>query len=73
MNISSRPSSATGEEYIALKCAQQLGKKGRASDHAQKDEAKNTKRCKAVVEVVTHAVTVLETNAARGLSTVDSL
>jgi hypothetical protein len=72
-NISTRPLIATCEESIALKRAQDLEKKRRASDKAQKDEDKNAKRRKAVVEVVTHAITVLETIAARGLGTVDSL
>jgi hypothetical protein len=42
-----------------LKRAQDLEKKRMASDKARKEEAKNAKRRKAVVEVVTHAVTVL--------------
>jgi hypothetical protein len=72
-NISSRQSNATGEESIALKRAQDLGKKRKASDKAQKEEAKNAKMRKAMVEAVTHAINVLETIAARGLGKVDSL
>jgi hypothetical protein len=72
-NILARLGSANGEESIALKRAQDLEKKRRASNKAQKEEARNAKRRKAVVEVGTHAVTVFETIAARGLGTIDSL
>jgi hypothetical protein len=51
-----------------------VDKKHRARHKAQKEEAKNAKRRKAMVdEVVTHAITVFETIAACGLGTVDSL
>jgi hypothetical protein len=39
---------------------------------AQEEDAKNAKRRKAVVEAITHAITVLETIVARGIGTVDS-
>jgi hypothetical protein len=69
----SPPGNTTSEESIALKRAEDLEKERMASDRAQKEEAKNAKRRKAVVEVVTHAITILETIAACGLGTVDSL
>jgi hypothetical protein len=49
-----------------------MEKKRKASDTAQKDKAKNANRRKATAEVVTHAITVLKTIAARGLGTVES-
>jgi hypothetical protein len=69
-NMLSRPCSATSEESIALKRTQDMKKKRTASDKAHKEEAK---RRKALVEAVTHAITVFETIAVRGLGTVDSL
>jgi hypothetical protein len=45
-NIWSRQGSATGEESIALKRAQALEKKRKASDKALKEEAKNAKKRK---------------------------
>jgi hypothetical protein len=56
-----------------LKRAHDLEKKRKASDKAIKEEAKNANRRKAVVEAVTHAITLLETIAALGLGTVESL
>jgi hypothetical protein len=53
--------------------AQDLEKKRKASDKALKEEAKNAKRRKAVVEAATHAITLLGSIAARGLGTVESL
>jgi hypothetical protein len=43
-----------------------------ASAKAQREEEKNAKRRKAVVEVFTRTITVLETIAAFGHGTVDS-
>jgi hypothetical protein len=50
-----------------------MEKKRRVSDKAHKEEANIAKSRKAVVETVTYAITVLETIAALGLGTVDSL
>jgi hypothetical protein len=55
-NMCSHLGSATGREPSALKRAQDLEKKRKAIDKALKEEAKNAKRRKAVVEAVSHAI-----------------